>query len=217
LRTFVHRHLDPSARLGEVLFGLVMALGFTGSVRLGLEEADNHALFVGILGCNVAWAIVDGAMYLLTEIFERGRIGRLVRDVHAARSEEEALAVVSSEVADRLPIVEGAPEAEAFHGWILGLVRRSTPATAMARREDVLGAAAVALVIVLATLPIVVPFLVVADPYLAVRVSNGVALSMLFLLGAWWGRMVGASPWRIGAGLTGIGVALVLVTIALGG
>ena len=84
-------------------------------------------------------------------------------------------------------------------------------------REDFLGAVAVALLIVLATLPIVAPFLVVTNPEVAVRASNGIALSMLYGLGAWWGRIVGASPWRIGAGLTAIGVALVLVMIALGG
>jgi VIT1/CCC1 family predicted Fe2+/Mn2+ transporter len=217
VRNFIHRNLDPSSRLGEILFGLIMALGFTGSVRLGLDEADNEALFVGILGCNVAWAIVDAAMYLLTEMFERGRTNRLVRDVQAARSEEEALGFVADEVAARLPIVQGAPGAEAFHAWLLGLVRGREPGAAGVEKEDVYGAVAVALVIVLATLPIVVPFLLVADPNVAVRVSNAVALSMLFLLGAWWGRIVGVNPWRVGAGLTGIGIALVLVTIALGG
>jgi hypothetical protein len=215
--SFVHRHLDPAGRLGEILFGLIMALGFTGSVRLGLDEPDNAELFVGILGCNVAWAVVDGAMYLLTEIFERGRTARLARDVRSARTDDEALRLVAREVESRLPIVEGAPGATEFHRWLLGLVRSSEVGTTTVRREDVLGAAAVALVIVLATLPIVAPFLVVSDPEVAVRISNAIALSMLFLLGARWGRIVGANPWRIGAGLTGIGVVLVLVTIALGG
>jgi hypothetical protein len=32
-----------------------------------------------------------------------------------------------------------------------------------------------------------------------------------------WGRAVGGNPWTIGAGLTGVGLLLVLVTIALGG
>jgi hypothetical protein len=217
VKSFIHRHLDPAARLGEILFGLIMALGFTGSVRLGLDEPDNAGLFVGILGCNVAWAVVDGAMYLLTELFERGRTARLAREVRTARTEEEALGLVADELEDRLPIVEGAPGASEFHHWLLGLVRASEVETTTVRREDLLGAAAVALQIVLATLPIVVPFLVIADPALAVRVSNAIALSMLFLLGVWWGRIVGANPWRIGAGLTGIGVVLVLVTIALGG
>lgn len=76
---------------------------------------------------------------------------------------------------------------------------------------------AVALVIVLATFPIVAPYLVVSDPNLAVRLSHLIALSLLFLLGAWWGRVVGGRSIRIAAGLTLVGVALVLITIALGG
>src|SRR5438445_12851128 len=39
-----------------------MALGFTGAVRLGEEEANNRALFIGILGCNLAWAKICGAL-----------------------------------------------------------------------------------------------------------------------------------------------------------
>ena len=50
MRAFIQRHLDPADRLGEILFGLIMALGFTGAVRLGHEEADNRALFIGIFG-----------------------------------------------------------------------------------------------------------------------------------------------------------------------
>ena len=46
----------------HLLFGLIMALGFTGAVRLGREEADNRTLFIGILGGNIAWGIVDGGM-----------------------------------------------------------------------------------------------------------------------------------------------------------
>jgi VIT1/CCC1 family predicted Fe2+/Mn2+ transporter len=217
VRSFIQRHLDPDARLGEVLFALIMALGFTGSVRLGLDEPDNQALFAGILGCNIAWAVVDAAMYLLSEIFERGRTARLAREVRAAGSDEEARQIVAVEVAGRLPIVDGKPGADAFHAWIAGLVKDEAGETTTVTRADLLGAVAVALLIVAATLPIVAPFLVVEDEGLAVRISNSIALAMLFLLGAWWGRSVGASPWRIGAGLTGIGIVLVLVTIALGG
>src|SRR5689334_16473726 len=111
-----------------------MALGFTGSVRLGLEEPDNRELFVGILGCNVAWAIVDGAMYLLTELFERGRIHRLGREVRAARSEEEALELVEREVASRLPIVEGIEGGRDFYALVLGRVRDRDTGTTQVER-----------------------------------------------------------------------------------
>jgi len=37
IRDLIGRYLDPADRLGEILFGLIMALGFTGAVRLGLD------------------------------------------------------------------------------------------------------------------------------------------------------------------------------------
>ncbi len=217
MRSFIANNLDPASRLGEVLFGLIMALGFTGAVRLGHEEADNQALFIGILGCNLSWAIVDGVMYLLTAVFERGRKLRLMRSVLAAPTEEEALQAIRDEIDGPLLALTTPDELRRLHLGVLELVRRAAPEKLRFQREDWLGALAVTLLIAVSTLPIVVPYLVFADPDLAVRVSHGVALGMLFMLGMWWGRLVGANPFAIGAGLTLVGTVLVLLTIAMGG
>ncbi|MGD9764852.1 MAG: hypothetical protein AB7V27_14150 [Candidatus Binatia bacterium] len=56
-----------------------------------------------------------------------------------------------------------------------------------------------------------------SDPNLAVRLSNAIALTLLFFLGARWGQIVGGNSLRIATGLTLLGVVLVLITIALGG
>jgi VIT1/CCC1 family predicted Fe2+/Mn2+ transporter len=217
VNAFIRRHLDPASRLGEILFGLIMALGITGSVRLGNEEADRHELFVAILGCNVAWAIVDAVMYVLTELFERGRKERLAASVRAAPTEQAALDRIGEELDLPLLDVTTAEERQRIHENVLKLLRRRQPVPARIQRGDLLSGLAVALVIVIATLPVVVPFLVVPDTDLAIRVSNGVALAQLFLLGAMWGRAVGTSPWKLAAGLALVGLALVLVTILLGG
>ncbi len=217
MRDFLERYLDPADRLGEILFGVIMALGITGAVRLGHEKADNHTLFVGIFGCNLAWAIVDGVMYVLTSLFERGRKGRLFREVARAPDEAAALRRIGGELDGPLLELTTAEERGQLHRWILTILQREQPETLGLRRDDLLGGLAVALVIVLATFPIVVPYLVVSDPNLAVRLSHLIALSLLFLLGAWWGRVVGGRSIRIAAGLTLVGVALVLITIALGG
>ena len=187
LPAFVRRHLDAAGRLGEILFGLIMALGVTGAVRLGEGEADNRGLFVGVFGCNLAWAI------------------------------EAAVRQIAHEL--DWPLVELAtPEERArLHGWILGILRRERPVAVRLDRKDLLGGVAAAFAIVLATFPVVVPYLVVADPNLAVRVSNLIALSLLFVLGLRWGDIVGASPIGTASGLTVVGLALVLVTILLGG
>lgn len=217
MRAFIQRYLDPADRLGEVLFGLIMALGFTGAVRLGHEAADNRALFIGIFGCNLAWAIVDGVMYVLTGLFERGRKARLFREVLRAPSEEAALERIGDELDGPLLELTTPEERGQLHRWTLAILRREQPELPRLRRDDVLGGVAVALVIVLATFPIVVPYLVIADPSLAVRLSHLIALTLLFLLGAWWGHVVGGRSMRIASGLTLLGMTLVLITIALGG
>ena len=217
MRAFIRRHLDPAARLGEVLFGLIMALGITGAVLLGREEADNHALFVGIFGCNLAWAVVDGVMYVLTALFERARKARLARDVLGASTEDAALRQIGRELDGPLMAVTTPEERVQLHRSVLAVLRRGELEAPRVHRDDLLGGVAVALLIVLATFPIIVPYLVVPDPNVAVRVSNAIALTLLFLLGVRWGQIVGGRPVRIGAGLTLIGLVLVLVTIVLGG
>jgi hypothetical protein len=217
MRSFIARYLDPASRLGEVLFGLIMALGFTGAVRLGHEEADNRALFIGILGCNLAWAIVDGVMYALTALFERGRKLRLMRSVLAAPTEEAALQAIRDEIDGPLLALTTPDELRRLHLGVLALVRRAAPEKLRIHREDLLGAWAVTLLIAVSTLPIVVPYLLFADPELAVRVSHGIALGMLFLLGMWWGQVVGGNPLVVGTALTVLGFLLVLLTIAMGG
>jgi VIT1/CCC1 family predicted Fe2+/Mn2+ transporter len=217
VRAFIRRHLDPAGQLGEVLFGLIMALGFTGAVRLGEGEADNRALFIGIFGCNLAWAIVDGVMYVLTALFERGRKARLVRDVLVAATEEAALEHIGRELDGPLMAVTSPAERVQLHRSVLAILRRGEFEPPGVRREDVLGGVAAGVIILLATFPIVVPYLVLSDPNLAVRVSNVIALTLLFLVGLRWGQIVGGRSVRIATGLTLVGVVLVAVTIALGG
>jgi VIT1/CCC1 family predicted Fe2+/Mn2+ transporter len=215
--SFIRRHLDPSDRLGEILFGLIMALGFTAAVRFGRREADNQALFTGIFGCNLAWAIVDGVIFVLTALFERGRRTRVARDVRSAPTEAAALRRIGEEVDGPLLSLTTPEERHQVHLWVLALARRAKPEPPRVRRGDLLGGLAVAVIILVATLPVVVPFLLLSSPNVAVRVSNLVALAELFLLGAWWAKVVGARPLRTATGLTCVALVLVLITICLGG
>ena len=61
------RVLDPSERIAEVLFGLIMVLTFTGSLSIADAGAnDVRVMLIGALGCNLAWgphrrrAVPDG-------------------------------------------------------------------------------------------------------------------------------------------------------------
>ena len=73
-RRFVHRYLDPGERLGEILFGLIMVLTFTSTARATMgEEGSARELLMAALGCNMAWGIIDGGMFIMSAMLERGR------------------------------------------------------------------------------------------------------------------------------------------------
>jgi len=80
------RVLEPIDRVLEVLFGLIMVLTFTGSLSAAESgRAEVRAMLVGALGCNLAWGLIDGLMYLMTCLIERAQSLRTVLAVRGAR------------------------------------------------------------------------------------------------------------------------------------
>ncbi len=72
-QTQTGRVLDPLERSSEIMFGLIMALTFTCSVSVASSTPDVRTMLVSALGCNVAWGVIDAAMYLLAEMVTRQR------------------------------------------------------------------------------------------------------------------------------------------------
>ena len=209
------RVLDPIARVSEILFGLIMALTFTGTISAastGREEV--RTLLVGAIGCNIAWGLVDAVMFLMSELTERGRGLLTLRGVHDAASPHEAHGVIAGAVPPVLAKVLSANDLESMRQ---GLVRMSELPPSGLDRRDWVGALAVFLLVVLSTFPVVIPFLFFQDVQLALRLSNLVAIAMMFVCGIWLGRHGGYSPWRTGFSVVLLGVLLVGITIALGG
>jgi VIT1/CCC1 family predicted Fe2+/Mn2+ transporter len=79
------------------------------------------------------------------------------------------------------------------------------------------GALGVCLLVFLSTFPVALPFIFMQDTLPAMRVSNAIAVAMLFITGYAYGRYVGRSPWLTGFLMVLLGGVLVLLTIALGG
>jgi VIT1/CCC1 family predicted Fe2+/Mn2+ transporter len=69
----------------------------------------------------------------------------------------------------------------------------------------------------LSTFPVVLPFLFVSDAMRALRISNGIAIVLLFLAGYKLAQASGFRPWLTGLVMVVIGAALVGLTMALGG
>jgi len=100
------------------------------------------------------------------------------------------------------------------------LAERSKEAAAARPRltgTDWVGAVGIFLWVFLITFPVAIPFIFVRDVRLALRISNGVAVALLFVAGYAYGRTVGLRPGWTGLVMVLLGGALVAATIALGG
>jgi hypothetical protein len=217
-RRFVER-LDPGERLGELLFGLIMVLTFTlgAGIELQGDRAATRDLLVAALGCNTAWGVIDAVLFLVGRLSERGRLHRIVKQVHAAERREQALALVARELDERIPAIVQPEIRAALDADVLEKVRAAPLVPTRVTREDLWAGLAVFWLVFLTTLPAVLPFLFLRDALIAMRVSNAILICLLFYTGWRWAAYTGARPWRTGLFMGTIGVALVAVAIALGG
>jgi hypothetical protein len=217
--SFVEEQLSAGERLAEVLFGLIMTLTFTlGAGVLLLDEPEAaRSLLAAALGCNVAWGIIDGALVILGRVFDRSRPARLARTLRQAGDAQDPLSPVAAELDDVLVPLTDPKTRSALYASIAQRVRDKTPAPLRIPREDWLAAAAAFWLVFFASLPAVLPFLIVRDAWIALRISNLLLLALLFFVSFRWAAHVSRRPWRVAAGMTAVGIALVAIAVALGG
>ena len=210
------RILEPGERISEALFGLIMVLTFTGSLSVvNAGRADVGAMLIGALGCNLAWGIIDGILYLMGCLGEQGRSIRSLRALQEATTPDEAHRAIAGALP---PMVAAALDAADYETLRRKLVQLPpAPRHASLDSRAWLGALAVFLWVFVMTLPVALPFAFIDDIRLAMRVSNAVAVALLFLCGVALGRAVHHRPWLTGIGMVALGAALVGLTIKLGG
>lgn len=208
--------LDVVDRVSEMLFGLFMALTFVGAVAVadsGQEEV--RAALHAALGCNLAWGLADAVMYLVRTVTVRGRALTLVRGVQAAANPEAGRRLIASSLQNAMARLVSDTVIEAMRTRIVAL--RDVPERPVLKADDFLAALAVFLIVVGATFPVALPFVVIDDVRTALAVSRGIALAMLFLGGLALGRFAGYGSWKVGLMMVGLGAVLVAAIIALGG
>jgi hypothetical protein len=210
------RVLDPLERLSEILFGVIMVLTFTVSLRVArADRAQVREMLIGALGCNLAWGLIDAIMYLMSCVSERGHNFAILRKLHRAPQPEQANQIIADELP---PVVVAALPAGALDGMRQNLSKLTDmPPRPKLTRDDWRGAWGVFLLVFLSTFPIVIPFVLTHDIKVAGRVSDVIGLVMLFAAGHAYGRYAGHSPWGWGLSMVAIGGIMIGLCIALGG
>ena len=221
MRSFTAKYLDPGSVMGELLFGLIMTLTFTLGAGLVIEEEGREGareMLVGILGCNLAWGIIDGVLYVLGQVFERGRLRRLVSRIRESGPGDEPRALVAGELDPMLaPLTSDAARQEFYSTMVHGAQTRELSANRL-RREDLMGGVVAGLLVFACSFPAILPFALLDDPRLALRISNAILIGLLFYVGHRMAqRHTMAQPWLTGLVFALLGVFLVAIAIPLGG
>jgi VIT1/CCC1 family predicted Fe2+/Mn2+ transporter len=206
--------LDPIDRLAEVMFGLLMTLGLVGGISVSTAGTWTvRELMIAVIGCNIAWGVVDAFMYLVATLAERGREKELFR---AIRDADDGTAVRMTE--EMIPLSAGAAlrqdELRTLTDWL-----RARPDDGKAVRlhaGDWWAALTVFLVVLAATFPPTLPFLFLDSVPQAMRLSNLISIILFFLIGLSMDRMMGNIV-RLRVIVPVAGIALVGVIILFGG
>jgi len=163
-------------------------------VKEGTEATTR--MLLGILGCNVAWGLIDGAMYLMSSMLDRSRKARLLQSV-------------------RKPPAKRTPWPWSGGNWTPGWNRshrsrreracigspdrlvKVTPEQTVVKKEDVVERLSFSGWCSFPPSRRWCPFWCSAIVSWPLRVSNLLLLTMLFLVGYRWARVTHSNPWIV--------------------
>jgi VIT family len=210
------RVLEPIERISEFLFGVIMVLIATCTFRvMGADRGNVRTMLVEALGCNIAWGIIDAFFFLLACLGARGQGTIILRRLRKASDPDKARQLIGSALP---PLIESVITPQQFESLTHQLIALpEPPARPHLTREDWIGALAVFLLVFLAIFPLVVPFILIKNDLLALRISNVIAIYLMFIAGYSFGRFTGSHPWRAGLVLVVLGLVVVGIAVLLGG
>jgi VIT1/CCC1 family predicted Fe2+/Mn2+ transporter len=217
-KNFSQKHtasLNLTERNAEVIFGLIMVLTFTCSLSAANEGREEvRSILFAAIGCNTAWGFVDAIMLLLAVLMERSESLKLLKKVQGSGN-KDAHSAIQDVLTPLLGELISRQELEVLTQKIRQLP--PAPQRSFLTLPDLKNAGLVFVLVFLSTFPVVIPFFFIEETLTALRVSNGVALALLFIFGYRLGLLAGYNKWLSGMAFAFIGSVLVWITMMLGG
>lgn len=208
--------LNPVDRISEVLFGLIMVLTFTGCISAATDGKDEiRQLLWAALGCNVAWGLVDAIMYLMNLLIERGHAINIIHKLQQSGNQQRERTILKDEIQPLMAHLLQSDELDQLAARIKQLPPPEKKN--IISQTDLFAGLQIFMLVFFCTLPVALPFAIFEEVPRAMRVSNGVALLMLFIGGYKLAMYAGFRPWITALLYAFIGVLLVALTMALGG
>ena len=222
-RKFVFRpeHLSEADVQVEMLCGVIMVLVLIGYLKWSFVQDDvefKKLMMLVPLGCNAAWGIIDGIMYVLVNLRERGNKSELLSLIKSAKDQADAIALVKKEFGFAfLDLLNQDTQKNIYEEILKGLTNATIVKPKGISKNDLRLVLKTFLIVFSSGVPIVIPFLFLNDVWLAIRISHIIGLVMLFSIGYWWAIFASRHRIRSAIGLTILGVFIVGMTELLHG
>jgi hypothetical protein len=149
-------------------------------------EKGLRTMLIGALGCNIAWGIIDGILYLMGCLAETGKRLRAWRAFKKAQDPVSAHRVIGDLLPSMMAELLTVAEYEPMRLKLQGLPE--PPTRPRLDKNEWLGAVGVFLWVFVTTFPVAILFLFLHDVHRAMRASNAIAIAMLFVTGYAFGR-----------------------------
>ncbi|WP_374546591.1 VIT family protein, partial [Rhodoblastus sp.] len=166
--------LEPEEILAEVVAGLIMVLTFTLIASL-LSQGSDHSprtFVIAAAGCNVAWGVIDAALYLLGCKTVRSYRRLFLRKVQRAPDQNAAQEIVRREWEPILAQAAPEEDRERLYSAMRQLAVNARPISAKLRPDDFKGALAIFALVCATVVPAILPFLFLPNDWLTLRLSN---------------------------------------------
>lgn len=219
---FRQEYLSEGDRLAEVMCGVIMVLVMIGYLKLSLSRGEDiemkNTLILIPLGCNAAWGMIDGLMYVLINLIRRGKIYRLSQSIKSKKDQENVQTSIEDDLSSTVVDSLKKEDKEKISDEIL---KRVDPTKIekpeWITKKDLVVILFTFLLVVSTAIPLIIPFIIFDDLMLAIRVSFIIGLGMLFSIGYLWGKYASRNKIRSGIAMMIIGSIIVGITLVLGG
>lgn len=198
-----------------------MVLVMIGYLKLSLVQEGfefKKIMILVPLGATVAWGMIDGIMYVLLNLRERGKKSQLLSLIKSYKDENDTLSLLKNEMVSPLfDLLNKETQLNICHEIVNRLNEVTVEKPKGISKNDLRIVATTILIVTGAGIPLIIPFILLNDVLLAIRISQIIGLVMLFCIGYWWAKLASRHKVRSAIGLTLLGAAIVSLTQALHG
>lgn len=213
----LRKYVPPSDRFAEILCGLIMLLTFT--LAGGVMEASPDELVLGAVSCALAWGVIDGAIFMLNSLFQRGRQDKLAAEIRTL-DRATAVARLREGLDSKYATVISPEMREEIYHDIVDVALETEPHRPWFTREEVYGGLGLFAIEAICSIPAILPLIILEDDINALRISNLLLLATMAVIGyywAGWSGWQGAMRFLIAGLVLGLGLLMVGVAILMGG